>query len=209
MVTEQIMASIEDAFFSFSFADVLQWLSYGLALAAYLILIFFFYRFISHRDIFKKKITFEHPGIVGLMEDLVLSILRLIHYGVLFPIISFLWFFGFAALLFLIVQNQTVHQITLIAIALVTGARLLAYYNEEASQELAKTVPVVILGVALIEPDFFQFELAYERFLALPALSITLLQFIVYLSALELGLRFLYHLKMAVFDDRLGTREKK
>lgn len=202
---EPILAldTVSDALFAFSVGDAIQWTSMGLALAAYVVLIFNFYRFVAKRDIFERHLSFSHPGVVGLLEDIVLGFLRLIKYGILFPVISFVWFFGFAALLFLIVQNQTIEQTTLVAIALVAGARILSYYNQDAAQELAKTVAIVILGAALIEPNFFHFDQLYSRILALPALGATLLHFIVYLSGLELILRFLYHIKLAIFNDPL------
>ena len=201
------LESVTEALFALSFDDALRWSSYGLALAIYIILIFNFYRFVAKRDIFEQKLTFAHPGVVGLLEDFVLAFLRLIKYGVMFPIISFVWFVGFVVLLFVVTQNQPIQQITLIAIALITGARILSYYNEDAAQELAKTVAIVILGTALVQPDFFQFTQVYQRLLSLPALSVTLLHFIVYLSGLELLMRFLYHLKLAVFNDPISQKK--
>jgi hypothetical protein len=201
--------AVIDALFVFSVDDVLRWTSMGAALALYVFLIYNFYRFVTKRDIFERHLTFTHPGVVGLLEDFVLGFLRVIKYGVLFPIISFVWFIGFASLLFVIVQNQTLEQTTLIAIALIAGARILSYYNQDAAQELAKTLPIVILGAALIEPNFFHFDQMYERLFALPALGVTLLHFVVYLAGLELLLRFLYHFKLAVFNDPLSTKPKK
>lgn len=201
--------AVIDALFVFSVEDALRWTSMGAALALYVFLIYNFYRFVTKRDIFERHLTFTHPGVVGLLEDFVLGFLRVIKYGVLFPIISFVWFIGFASLLFVIVQNQTLEQTTLVAIALIAGARILSYYNQDAAQELAKTLPIVILGAALIEPNFFHFDQMYERLLALPALGITLLHFIVYLAGLELFLRFLYHFKLAVFNDPLSIKTKK
>ncbi len=200
--------AVSGALFAFSTEDALSWTSMGLALAVYTILIFNFYRFVSKRDIFERHLSFSHPGVVGLLEDIILGLLRVVKYGILFPIVSFVWFLGFASLLFLIVQNQTLEQTTLVAIALIAGTRILSYYNQDAAQELAKTVAIVILGAALIEPNFFHFDQLYQRILALPALGITLLHFVVYLSALELLLRFLYHVKLSIFNDPISTKNR-
>ena len=209
MAAMQPFDAIHQALFAFSTRDALEWTSFGLALALYVVLIFHFYRFVAKRDIFERHLTFTHPGIVGLLEDIVLGFLRIIKYGIFFPIISFVWFIGFASLLFLIVQNQTLEQTTLVAIALIAGARILSYYKEDAAQELAKTLPIVILGAALIEPNFFNFEQMYARLLALPALSVTLIHFVVYLSVLELSLRFLLYVKLAIWNDPLSLPKKK
>lgn len=203
------VGAVLNALFNFSFRDAMGWMASGAALALYVLLIYYFYQFVSKRDIFEKHLTFTHPGVVGLLEDIILGFLRLIKYGIMFPIISFVWFLGFSALLFVIVQNQTLEQTTLVAIALITGARVLSYYREDAAQELAKTLPIVILGAALIEPNFFHFDQLYSRLLALPGLSITLLHFVVYLSGLEMVLRFLLYVKLAIWNDPLSQSTRK
>lgn len=169
--------------------DMLQWFTYAIGLFIYVWLIWHFYRFVARRDIFGKHLSIHHPGITGFLEDFLLGMFRVGKYGILFPIVSFLWFGGFVALLFVVAQNQTIEQIALIAIGLVGAARMLAYYKEDMSQELAKTIPIVILGVALTEPDFFQLSAIVSRVELLPALGATLFPFILYLSGLELFLR--------------------
>lgn len=186
---------------SFPWENMFTWGSYSLGLTVYIILIWHFYRFVAKRDVFPHHLSFHHPGVVGFLEDLILGALRVVKYGIFFPIISFLWFFGFAVLLFVVVQNQTIHQITLIAIGLVGAARVLSYYNEELAQELAKLIPIVVLGIALVEPDFFSLELLHDRLASIPQLSVLLLPFIAYLSVLELGLRGALGIKHAIVGD--------
>lgn len=176
-------------------SQMLDWFTYAGGLFIYIWLIWHFYRFVAHRDIFGKHLSIHHPGITGILEDFILGMFRVGKYGILFPIVSFLWFGGFVALLFVVAQNQTLEQIALISIGLVGAARMLAYYKEDMAQELAKTIPIVILGVALTEPDFFQINLVLSRLESLPALGATLLPFILYLSALELTLRVLLWIK--------------
>ncbi|MBM3282521.1 MAG: hypothetical protein FJY86_04255 [Candidatus Diapherotrites archaeon] len=209
MSTLPAIDAVVNALFNFSFRDAVGWTASGVALALYVLLIYHFYQFVAKRDIFEKHLTFTHPGVVGLLEDIILGFLRLVKYGIMFPIISFVWFLGFSALLFVIVQNQTLEQTTLVAIALITGARVLSYYRKDAAQELAKTLPIVILGAALIEPNFFHFDQLYTRLFALPGLSITLLHFVVYLSGLEMVLRFLLYVKLAIWNDPLSQSTRK
>lgn len=176
-------------------SQMFEWFTYAGGLFIYIWLIWHFYRFVAHRDIFGKHLSIHHPGITGVLEDFILGMFRVGKYGVIFPIVSFLWFGGFVALLFVVAQNQTLEQIALISIGLVGAARMLAYYKEDMAQELAKTIPIVILGVALTQPDFFQVSLVLSRLESLPALGATLLPFILYLSALELALRVLLWIK--------------
>ncbi|MEK6902447.1 MAG: hypothetical protein AABX02_02565 [archaeon] len=194
----EFLDSISRFIFSFSLSNALEWTAYALALAGYIILIWHFYHFIARRDIFKRHLSFSHPGVVGAVEDLVLFFLRIVKYGILFPLASFLWFGAFAMLLFVVAQNQNMPQIVWVAIGLVSATRILAYYNEGAAQELSKTLPIVILGVALVEPDFFKFDLVQERLSQLPALTELLVHFILYLIFLELSLRILLHIKQSL-----------
>lgn len=206
------MATLPDAPLLYSWetlpwSQMLDWFTYAVGLFIYIWLIWHFYRFVARRDLFGKHLSIHHPGITGVLEDFILGMFRVGKYGVVFPIVSFLWFGGFVALLFVVAQNQTLEQIALISIGLVGAARMLAYYKEDMAQELAKTIPIVILGVALTEPDFFQINLVLSRLESLPALGATLLPFILYLSALELTLRVLLWIKQVGVGESPGKTD--
>lgn len=193
-----ILAQVTLAFTPSSFEQFTVWGAYTFALVAYGFLIWHFYRFVSKRDLFAKDLTQYAPGFVGILEHVVLGLLHLLKYGIFFPIMSFAWFFGFSVLLFMIAQNQTVDQTILIAIALTSSTRVLSYYHEDLSREIAKLIPIVFLGIFLVQPDFFSFEQLVERVSVIPQFSTLLLQFIIYLSGLEIMLRILLQLKLQV-----------
>lgn len=190
----------------FSWSQVGEWFAYALGLFVYIWLIWHFYRFVAKRDIFEKHLSIHHEGLSGFFEDLLLGVFHLGKYGVLFPLVSFLWFGGFVALLFVVAQNQSIEQITLISIGVVGSARMLAYYKEDMAQELAKTVPIVVLGIALVEPNFFELNKVLARLESIPFLWSTLLPFIVYLSALEIGLRVLLWAKEVGVGPSLDSK---
>jgi hypothetical protein len=194
-----ILTQVTMAFTPASVEQFMVWGAYTFAMVVYGVLIWHFYRFASTRDLFAKDLTIYAPGLVGAVEKVVFGLLRLLKYGIFFPIISFVWFFGFSVLLFMMAQNQTVDHIILIAIALISATRVLAYYNENHARDFAKLIPFAILGVFLVQPDFFSFEQLIERLKVLPQLSTLLLQFIVYLSVLEIILRVLLQVKIWLF----------
>ncbi|MEK6821342.1 MAG: hypothetical protein AABY11_03010 [archaeon] len=183
---------------SFAWTSIGLWLSYAIVLAVYVTIIWFFYRSVARRDIFAHTLSFKHPGVVGFLEDFILALLRLVKYGIFFPIISFFWFAGFVLLLFFIAQNQPVSQIVLISIAVISGVRILAYYNQDTAQELAKAIPIAILATALAEPEFFNVKSLLERVEFLPELGASLLPFVIYLSLLELTLRIMIYTKWMI-----------
>ncbi|MDZ4256407.1 MAG: hypothetical protein U1C71_02285, partial [archaeon] len=127
--------AVIDAFFALSWEDVSLWVSYSLALVAYGVLVWHFYRFVAKRDLFPKDLTYYAPGWVGAFEHVVFGLLRFMKYGILFPVMTFFWFAGFTFLLFLVAKFNTLEEITLIAIALISAIRILAYYNEEQARD--------------------------------------------------------------------------
>lgn len=195
--------------FSFPWDEALGWLSFSLTLALYFLLVWHFYHLLAKRDTFHKDIMHYDPGMAGLFEMIFHAGLKIIKYGVLFPLVSFLWFVGFSVLLFVVAQNQPVQQIALVAIGLISAARILAYYNETIASEFSQTLPIVILSVFLIEPGSFNPDLIAQRVSEIPALGPILFQFVLYLSLLELGLRFLLVVRQRVIGHPGSTAGKK
>lgn len=192
------MNAVVNAFFALSWTDVSLWVAYSLALVAYGVLIWHFYRFVAKRDLFPKDLTYYAPGLVGAFEHIVFGLLRFLKYGILFPVMTFFWFAGFTFLLFMVAKFNTIDEITVIAVALISAIRILAYYNEEQSKDFSKMIPFLLLAVFLTEPNFFSFSKLSSRLLETPILFETLLKFVVYLSALELALRILLAVKWFV-----------
>jgi len=76
----------------------------------------------------------------------------------LFPLMSFGFFFMLAVSLILLSKAQSIVQMLIISMAVVGGVRITAYVNESASHDLAKTVPLGLLAVVLVEPGYLSLE---------------------------------------------------
>ncbi|MDZ4256655.1 MAG: hypothetical protein U1C71_03540, partial [archaeon] len=63
----------------------------------------------------------------------------------------------------------------------------------------SKLIPLLMVAFFLTEPDFFSFDKLGHRLEDIPLLFETLLQFVIYLSALELALRILLDIKWLFF----------
>ena len=139
-------------------------------MSVYAIFIFNFYRFVGRKDLFEfdlsryqqskhraLRVTFHFVTYVG-------------KYLILFPVIAFAWFAILTTLLAFLARGQTINDILLISMAVLSAIRVTAYYNEDLSRDLSKILPFAMLGVFLIDISYFPFRrlsmLCWERYLA-------------------------------------------
>lgn len=169
-------------------------------IAAYSIFILEFYEFISTRDIFKEESAyakarqqFRERESVSKIFDTLLSV---VEYLFLFPLIVFFWA-GVFFLIIVTVSNVNVNIILLTSIAIVGAIRICAYYSRKIAEDVAKLLPLVMLGnfvldirvisipetyatikTALFNPSFQQLALHYLVFLIILEFFLRILNFI-------------------------------
>jgi hypothetical protein len=171
------------------------------SVALYSVVIFHFYRFLGKRDVFKfnvERYRVEQTGILSRIRNMIVSILK---YGLVFPIIVFLWFAGYTIMLFLLAKNLGVEQILLVSVVFVSAIRLTSYYSEDLSKDLAKMIPFALLGIAIVDPQFFSIDIVGERISSLPPLITRIAGFFVFITLLEWVLRLLLFVKNLFFPE--------
>ena len=169
------------------------------SIAGYCLLIYHFYRFAAKRDIFgfnALKIELDRNDLSEEMRD---TLYGAIKYGVMFPVIVFLWFTGFSILLFFLAKELPTAQILLISVSFVTAIRLASYYHEDLSRDMAKLFPFVLLGIAIVEPGFFSLELIVNRINSLLDFLPDLPVYFFFIVLVEWALRVLLALKHIIF----------
>ena len=171
-----------------------------LSITAYAILIYQFYHFLSRRDVFgiKKVQPFEEKSMIAIVWN---AIQAIIHYGGIFPFFVFIWFAGFSVIFSLIAKNLPADQLLLVSVTFVGAIRITAYFTEDLSKDLAKLVPLVLLSVALVEPNFFSPILFEEKIRAISSLLPQTISFLVFVILLEWFLRFALHVKIALVGE--------
>lgn len=102
-------------------------------------------------------------------------------------------------MLFLLSKDQTIPVILLTAVTVISATRMTAHYNEYLSKDLAKLVPFALLGIFILQADFFSTELLFERILEVLNFILDILSFVIYFLVLEIGLKLLYSLKVFIF----------
>ena len=173
-----------------------QFIILTLSLALYGVLI---YHFVSRRDEFGFSLRQYQLAHSSASRYLSAKLIGLIEYAVIFPIFVLVWFSCFTILLSLLAKNLPLDQLLLVSVTLVSAIRVTAYYNENLSQELAKLIPLVLLGVALIEPNFFSLPLVLERIRGISQLLHQLPLFFAFIILTEWALRILLELKHLLF----------
>ncbi len=170
-----------------------------ISIVLYGFLIYRFYRFLAKRDVFGldiKKYYEEHSGWKRIFHSTVLGIIK---YGLFFPIVVFFWFAGFTVLFSFLAKNLPVDQLLLVCIAFVTAIRITSYYTEDLSRDLAKLIPLALLGISLAEPNFFSLSLLQERAASVGTLISDILAYFLFIILVEWVLRILLHFKYALF----------
>jgi hypothetical protein len=90
-------------------------------------------------------------------------------------------------------RDQAIESILTSSIALVSGIRVAAYYNEDLSRDLAKMLPFALLAIFLINRSYFEFEISLELLKSIPEYWTLLVYYFVFIVALEFVLRILHY----------------
>jgi len=179
-------------------------LVYTAAMVLYSVIIWHFYRFIATRDIvtldMRKYENSNHPRIAKFLAANIFAIKFLI----VFPLVTFFTFAGFSVLLFFLSQSANTQTILLTSITLVSAIRATAYYSEDLSKDLAKMIPLALLGVFVLDPSFFSIDLAIKRVLQLPYLIPVFATYLSFTVILEVMLK-IFHF---VFNKLAPPSEK-
>jgi hypothetical protein len=111
-------------------------------------------------------------------------------------------------MLFLMSKEQTIQQILFIGAAVIAATRITAYYNEDLSRDLAKMIPLALLGVFIVQADFFSTEILIARINELPNFMIEIASFILFFLVLEIALRIIYGFVAVNKSDKPKRHEK-
>tara|TARA_Y100000310_G_scaffold84897_1_gene81748 strand:+ start:1346 stop:1948 length:603 start_codon:yes stop_codon:yes gene_type:complete len=162
-----------------------------IGMVVYSVFIFKFYRFVATRDIFELNLQqYQTRAKWAWLKETLSILLYILEYLILFPIFVSTWFAIFAGLL-IILSNQSVEVILLIAMSIVATIRVTAYYSEDLSKDVAKMLPFALLGIFLIDISFFSLESIVAAITTLPTLLDTIVYYLIFAIFIEFLLRIL------------------
>jgi len=119
-------------------------------------------------------------------------IFYIIKHVIIFPILTFFWFLVMTMILAFLSRQDNLQPILLITIALVAVIRIMAYYNEDLSKDLAKMLPFALLGVFLVDITFFSAATSLKVIGSLPDQWKIVIYYLVFIIVLEFVLRIIY-----------------
>jgi hypothetical protein len=168
-----------------------------------------FYKSTSKRNLItldlRKYNTSEHP----LFSKLLASFFYLLEYLIVMPILIAFWFTALSVVLLLIAEDRPVSEILLIAAAMITAIRILAYFKGEISKDLAKLFPFIALSFFLLSPGELNFIDVTSRFQEIPDLLGHILSFVFVIFMVEIVLRIFYAFYEFWRSEEEVNREKE
>lgn len=163
-------------------AELVQLLLYAVGLAVYAVLVGAFYITLSQRDLRARAAFGKGPGWSGLFV-----VLPFVSFG-LFLVLSIAFFF-LAKSLDAVPEAQRVRDLMTISMALVLGVRVTSYISEHAAADLAKLVPLGLLGVLLLDPGYLTVDTPFVRMAMLPGALDIIGRYLIIIIVVELVLR--------------------
>jgi hypothetical protein len=200
------LVQIQQKFLENISSNLLNLLIYSAAMVVYAIILWKFYQNLAKKNLFGGELKdIKHKHI--LLNKLWQFIRFLFRYSIMFPLISFIWFLILSAFLLFLSKSQDVGQILLMSMTIIAASRITAYYNEDLSRDVAKLIPLSLMGVFIVDPSYFSIEATIQKFLSVPSFLGAILQYWVFIVALELMMHLFVRARTAITAQ--GQADKK
>ena len=121
-----------------------------LAISAYSIFVFIFYRNLAKRDVITLNLDKYSNNLTGKIKKYIKTITFVIQYILIIPILLTFWTLVLAIILTLLSSDADHSRNALIATSVVGSVRILSYWTEDLSRDVAKMLPFGVLGVFLV-----------------------------------------------------------
>ena len=128
---------------------------FAVLISLYAVFTWKFYRLLSKKDIISLNLSkyngLEHPFLKKVAE----TALYMIEYVIIMPALIFFWFGVLALIILVLSESLEIGQVIIVSAAMVAAIRILAYYEEDLSKDMAKMFPFTILAIFILSPEFF------------------------------------------------------
>ena len=160
-----------------------------IAIAVYSGFVFMFYRVLAKKDLLTLDLSKYADDFGGKVKKYLRSVLFVIQYVVIVPVLIAFWTLVLAVILTLLSDSTDHARNALIATSVVGAVRILAYWTEDLSRDVAKMLPFAVLGVYLVSSTSVQWNEFRELLESLPELAKSFFSSLVLLAILETLLR--------------------
>lgn len=166
-------------------------LMFSFLLAIYSILIWKFHKLVSKKDLLTLNLAQYNQADHPFYSKLLAVLLYFAEYILILPLVLSFGFSLLAVILVLLTQDLAASQVILVSVAIVACIRILAYYSEDLSREIAKLLPLTLLAIFLSVPNFFSLERLVSGIAQIGSLFNQIIYFFMFMISLELVLRIL------------------
>lgn len=162
----------------------------SLMIVAYAVLVWNFYRWIARKDLIQLNLNKYNTSEHSVITKLVGGIFYFLEYIIILPLIVFIWFAIFTIFLVLLTENLEIHTLLVISVTVVTAIRMTAYYKEDLSRDVAKLIPLTLLGVAITQ-GILSFEKILSQISNIPSFFPQIWLYLGFIIGIEIILRAL------------------
>ncbi|NJK78209.1 MAG: hypothetical protein HC944_05575 [Nanoarchaeota archaeon] len=173
-------------------------LLFMLGLAIYSVFVWFFYRYISRRELIPK---FYEKKQDFLKKSKIKIVLYLTAYAVLYPVIIFVWFLIYTFLIFVTSHDLSIDLVGFVSLSLLGVIRITAYFKEDLARDVGKTIPFSLLAIFLTSipiynnPNLIQIDYLVSSFSQMLQYLPGIISGVLILSILEIILRISFIIK--------------
>ena len=107
----------------------------------------------------------------------------------LFPILIFFWFLVMAGLLYVMNSDRSIESVMLAAMGVVAAIRVSSYYNATLATDVAKILPLALLGIMLIDSSLIGLSESTEGIREAAVRWETMIYYLIGVVVLEFALR--------------------
>ena len=168
-----------------------------------------FYRMLARRDILTLDLSKYDQTMGGKIRAFFRTAAWLVQYALAIPVIIAFWTVVMAVILTLLADGNDHARNALIATSVVGSVRILSYWTEELSRDVAKMLPFAVLGVFLVGSTSIEFNEFEELINNRNELAASYLNSLILLSILETFLRIYHGVRELVGSQRRVDKKLK
>ena len=183
-------SEIED-FFQLVIEESYPTLGAIVAISVYSVFVFIFYRALAKRDLITLNLNHYSDNLSGRVKKYTRTLIFVLQYIVFVPVLITFWTLVLAIILTLLSPDADHSRNALIATSVVGAVRILSYWTEDLSRDVAIMLPFGVLGVFLVGDAQVQISEIEELFNGLNEIATSFASSLFLIAVLESILRSL------------------
>jgi hypothetical protein len=192
-------SSISSINFDSFVAEVLPVFAAIVGIVIYSTFVFKFYRFLASKDLIDVDFSQYSEGFTGLLKRMVNGILVIVQYILFTPFLISFWTLILAIILTLLSGGDDLYWNVLVATSMVGSVRVISYFSEDLSRDVAKMLPFAVLGVFLVDSGSFNWGAVSTFWSQLDEFAVSFGSSMILVALLETTLRILDTLRQIFF----------